>query len=147
MDRKAWHASVHGVAKSRTRLKQLSSSSSSSSNRQGSQGSPNGGNRLQVSDIFYLSLKLQEETNCKCQTFFSPSLYKFKEVSFKILCCHDDTWFHLNLTFLKPWANQCIFLMEMFVLSYVNVLCTYLRLRTDLTNLYVLLIHCPPDIS
>ena len=21
---------------------------------------------------------------------------------FKILCCHDDTWFHLNLTFLKP---------------------------------------------
>ena len=20
----------------------------------------------------------------------------------KILCCHDDTWFHLNLTFLKP---------------------------------------------
>ena len=24
------------------------------------------------------------------------------EVSLKILCCHDDTWFHLNLTFLKP---------------------------------------------
>ena len=29
----------------------------------GSQGFPNGGNRLQVSDIFYLSLKWQEETN------------------------------------------------------------------------------------
>ena len=24
-------------------------------------------------------------------------------------------------TFLKPWANQCIFVMEMFALSYVNV--------------------------
>ena len=31
MDREAWRAAVHGVAKSRTRLKQLSSSSSSSS--------------------------------------------------------------------------------------------------------------------
>ena len=41
-------------------------------------------------------------------------------MSLKILCCYDDTWFHLNLTFLKPWANQCIFLMEMFFLSYVN---------------------------
>ena len=43
-----------------------------------------------------------------------------KEVYLKILCCHDDTWFHLNLTFLRPWANQCIFLMEMFFLIYVN---------------------------
>ena len=43
-----------------------------------------------------------------------------KEVYLKILCCHDDIWFHLNLTFLKPWANQCIFLMEMFFLIYVN---------------------------
>ena len=46
----------------------------------------------------------------------------------KILCCHNDTWFHLNLTFLKPWAKQRIFLTEMSVLSYVNVLCTYPRL-------------------
>ena len=30
------------------------------------QGSPNGGNRLQVSNIFSLSLKQQEETNYKC---------------------------------------------------------------------------------
>ena len=37
-----------------------------------------------------------------------------------MLCCHD-TWFHLKLTILKPWVNQYIFLMEMFVLSYVNV--------------------------
>ena len=29
MDREAWHAAVHGVTKSRTRLKRLSSSSSS----------------------------------------------------------------------------------------------------------------------
>ena len=27
MDREAWHAAIHGVAKSQTRLKQLSSSS------------------------------------------------------------------------------------------------------------------------
>ena len=59
------------------------------------------------------------------------------------MCCHDDTWFHLNLTFPKPWANQCIFLMDMFFfLSYVNELCIYPRLiqvgsvwlRNDLTN-------------
>ena len=31
-------------------------------NRQEDQGSPNRGNRLQVSDIFYFSLKQQEET-------------------------------------------------------------------------------------
>ena len=30
MDREAWHAAIHGVAKSRTRLKRLSSSSSNS---------------------------------------------------------------------------------------------------------------------
>ena len=56
-------------------------------NRQEGQGSPNAGNRLQV--------------------------------SIKILCCYN-TWFLLNLTFLKPWAYQCVFLMEMFSLSYVN---------------------------
>ena len=42
------------------------------------------------------------------------------QVSLKILCCYADTWFHLNLTFLKFWANQFVFLMEMFFLSYVN---------------------------
>ena len=31
------------------------------------------------------------EIGCKCQIF-----------AFKILYCHDDIWFHLNLTFLKP---------------------------------------------
>ena len=40
--------------------------------------------------------------------------------SLKILCCYDNTWFPLDLTFLKPWANQFIFLMEIFFLSYVN---------------------------
>ena len=33
---------------------------------------------------------------------------------------HGDIWSCLNLTFLKPWTNQCVFLMEMFFLSYVN---------------------------
>ena len=61
--------------------------------------------------------------------FFSPSLYEYKkEVSLKVLCCHNDTWFHRNSTFLKPWANQCIFPKEVFILSYVNVLCIYCRL-------------------
>ena len=64
----------------------------------------------------------------------------------KILCCHDHSWLHPNLTFLKPCGKQCVFLMEMFVLNYVNELCIYRRLclssswfcprlRTDLTNL------------
>ena len=76
-------------------------------------------------------------------------------MSLKILYCHNDTWFHLKLTILKPWVNQCIFLMEMFVLSYVSVLCIYSRLclqvgsiwlRTDLTNRYVILRCCSPDL-
>jgi len=85
-----------------------------------------GGNKLQVSDFFPISIQ-----NSK--------------VSFKILCCHDNicsTW-----TFRKPWANQCVFLMDMFFLSYVNELCIYprlclssswfhLRLRTNLTNMF-----------
>ena len=72
-----------------------------------------------------------EEIGCKCQTFlsllsarrkqasdiFSFSIQIQKEVSLKILCYHNDTWFHLKLTILKPWVNQCVFLMEMFVLS------------------------------
>ena len=32
----------------------------------------------------------------------------------------DNIWFCLNLTFLKPPANQCVFLMEIFFLSYVD---------------------------
>ena len=63
---------------------------------------------------------------CKCHFFISllsggrkqtsviffPLLYtNLKKFSLKILCCHNDTWFHLNLTFLKSWVIQCIFLM------------------------------------
>ena len=56
-----------------------------------------------------------------------------------------STW-----TFLKPWANQCVFLMEMFFLSYVNdyvftldsvFKSIQLRPRTLLTNQYVLLMQ------
>ena len=68
-----------------------------------------------------------EEIGCKRQTFFiSPLSRRRKQTtsvrffSLKFLCCHDDTWFHPNLTVLKPWANQCVFLLEMFFLSYVN---------------------------
>ena len=80
-------------------------------NRQEGQGSPNRGNRLQVSDIFFSLPYVAGWNKLELSVFFS---------SLKILCCHDDTWFHMNLTFLKPWANQCVFLMEMFFLSYVN---------------------------
>ena len=107
---------------------------------------------------------------CKCQTFlsllsgrrkqtidiFSFSIQILKEVSLKILCCHD-TWFYLKLTTLKPWVNQYIFLMEMLVLSYVNMLCIYPRLclqvssakwlRTYLINQYVILRYCSPNLS
>ena len=62
---------------------------------------------------------------------FSPSLYEFKRrFLLKIMCCHDDIWLHLSLTFLKPWANQCVFLMAMFFLGYVNEpYVIYLRLH------------------
>ena len=46
-------------------------------NRQEARGSPNGGNRLQVSDTFTLSLKQQEETNWRY--ILPSSLYKFKK--------------------------------------------------------------------
>ena len=36
--------------------------------------------------------------------------------------------FYSSRTFLKPWANQYAFLMEMFFSSYVNELCIYLRI-------------------
>ena len=78
------------------------------------------------------------------------------EFSLKILCCHNDTWFHLKLTILKSRDNQCLFLIEMFVLSYANVLCIYPKLcpqvssaswlRTDLTNQYVILKYCSPNL-
>ena len=111
-----------------------------------------------------------EEIACKCQTFLSLlsgrrkqasdicffSIQILKEVSLKILCCHNDTWFHLKLTILKPGDNQSIFLMEMFVLSYANVLYIYHKLclqvgsakwlRIYLTNQYVILRYCSPNL-
>ena len=87
---------------------------------------------------------------------FSFSIQIKKEVSLKILCCHNDTWFHLKLTILKPRDNQCLFLMEMFALSYANVLCIYPKLclqvgspswlRTYLTNQYVILRYCSSNL-
>ena len=97
-----------------------------------------------------------EEIGCKCQTFFSLSLrweeetnYKFQVFcfrfffSFRILCCREDTWFYLNLTFLKPLVNQRVFLMEMFFLSFVNetmYLCWYLtffKMVPPQTNFFI----------
>ena len=66
-----------------------------------------------------------EEVGCECQTFLIslsgrrrqvldlfPSPSRSKEASFKALCCHEDTWFHLNVTFLEPGANQRVFLWK-----------------------------------
>ena len=39
---------------------------------------PKRGNRLQVSDVFFLSLKRQEKTNSKRQMVSCPSLYKIE---------------------------------------------------------------------
>ena len=68
-----------------------------------------------------------EERGYKCQTLFiSPLSGRRRQTTsvrffpLKILCFHDDTWFHLNLTYCKPWVSQCVFLMEMFFLSYAN---------------------------
>ena len=80
---------------------------------------------------------------------FFPSLHKFKK-RFLLKSCVAMTTPGSTWTFLKPWANQHVFLMEMFALSYTNELCIYLdsafksfcqRLRTDLTNQYVLLMQ------
>ena len=51
--------------------------------------------------IFLLNGRRKQITSVS----FFPLLYtKLKGVLFffLILCCHDDTWFYLNLTFLKP---------------------------------------------
>ena len=84
-------------------------------NRQEGQGSPHRGNRLQGSDLFYLSLKWQEETNYKCQIFFSFSIQSYEEVPLKSLCCHDDTGFHLNLKlFFSLELTNVLFLWKCF---------------------------------
>ena len=56
----------------------------------------------------------------------------------------------------SPRDNQCISLMEMFILSYANVLCIYPKLclqvssaswlRTYLTNQYVITRYCSPNL-
>ena len=103
-------------------------------NRQEGQGSSSGGNRLQMSDIF-LSLSSSRRKQTSVRFFFFFVLYtNLKRGSLKILCCHDNTWLHLNLTFLKPWANQGIFLMEIFALSYVNILRIYPRLGLQISS-------------
>ena len=61
---------------------------------------------------------------------------------------------HLAFHSRISWVNHCIFLMEMFVLSSVNVLCIYPRLcllvgspnGSHLTNQYVILRYCSPNI-
>ena len=114
--------------------------------------------RKQTSDIFSFSAaaaKLPQSCPTLCNPidgsppgFPVPGILQARTlewvVSLKILCCHNDTWYHLKLTILKPRDNQCLFLMEMFVLSYANILYIYPKLclqvgsafwlRTYLTN-------------
>ena len=63
--------------------------------------------------------------------------------------------FTRKLTILKTRDNQCLFLMEMFILRYANVLCIYPKhclqvgftswLRTYLPNQYVIFRYCSPS--
>ena len=91
-------------------------------NRQEGQGSPNEGNRLQGSDIFYLSLKQQAEINYKNQIFFllHTKLKGDFSVEMFFLSYVNETMYLLwNLPFfkmvppktnicscLKPWADN-----------------------------------------
>ena len=85
--------------------------------------------------------------------------HKFKGRFLLKFCIAMTTPGSTQTTFLKPWANQCVFPMEMFFLSYVNELCIYprlsffksvplKRLRTNncSANQYVLLIHYSPNL-
>ena len=65
------------------------------------QGSPNGGYRLQVS-MFFIFLYVAGGNKLQVSGISPFSIQNFNfvnEVSLKIPCCYDDTWFHLNLTF------------------------------------------------
>ena len=87
---------------------------------------------------------------------FFPSLHKFKRRFLLKYCVAIMTPVLQKLTILKPRDNQCLFLMEMFVLGYANVLCIYPRLclqvgsaswlRTYLTNQHVILRYCSPNL-
>ena len=54
--------------------------------------------------------------------------HKFKGRFLLKFCIAITTPGSTQATFLKPWANQCIFPKEMFFLSYVNELCICPRL-------------------
>ena len=83
------------------------------------------GCKCQMFFIFFLSRKRKQTTSVRFSSLLYTNIKRgFSENSVP----PNDSWFHLNLTFLKPWANQCVFLMEMFFLSYVNELCIYPRL-------------------
>ena len=51
---------------------------------------------------FFLSLLRARRKQTTSVLFFPFSIQNYKEVSFYNLCCHDNTWFHQNVTFLKP---------------------------------------------
>ena len=76
--------------------------------------------RKQAANVRHFLSLLRGRRKQTSVIFFSLLYTNLKKVFLKILCYHNDTWFHLNLTFLKPSANQCNFLMEMFFLSYVR---------------------------
>ena len=88
--------------------------------------------------------------------YFFPSLYKFKGRFLLKYCVAIMTPVRLKLAILESRDNQCLFLMEMFVLSYVNVVCIYPKLclqvgsaswlRTYLTNQYVILRYYSPNL-
>ena len=56
----------------------------------------------------------------------------------------QNIWFCMNLNFLKPWANQCIFLMKTFCLSYLNEL--YKKDLHNPDNHEGVITHLEPEI-
>ena len=95
--------SVHGILQART-LEWVAISFSISEGW----GSPNRENRLQVSDVFSLSLKLQEEANYKCQIFFFPYSIQIRRRHWHPtpVLWHGKSHGRRSLAGCSPWVRK-----------------------------------------
>ena len=58
------------------------------------------------------------------------------------MCCHNDTWFHLKLTILRPRDNQCLLchvhfshpLAQYIIMIGSNILISFLSFTENLTS-------------
>ena len=104
-----------------------------------------------------MKVKSQSEVAQSCLTLRDPMDCSLPGSSFcGIFQARVLEWGAIAFSILKPRDYQCLFLMEMFVLSYANVLCIYPKLclqvgsafwlRTYLINQYVILQYCPSNL-